>query len=254
MTSPVIEVRSFSVSIPASTALASPLVTDITMPAREVAWVKWRVPSGPSGLMGWRLTMSNGNPVIPVGGGWIIADNDTATWNVYDQPDSGAWEVTGYNTDIYPHTVYLDFGLIPVYQPASITQQIPSSQLSGTTSAAVAPVTTYSVAGVTVALVSVPAISVPAPITAIQPVFVSIPPVSIPPPAPSAANPASLAGLTLSQAAAILSAAGIGNTVYVQGQASYVPSAAAVVPYLGNTVISVVLDTANHANITVSAT
>lgn len=261
MTSPVIEVRSFVVTIPASTALASPLITDITMPAREVQWVTWRVPSGPAGLMGWRLTMSNGNPVIPVGGGWIIADGNSATWNVYDQPDGGAWEVTGYNTDIYPHSVYLDFGLTPVSAPASIQPQIPSSSLGSTTAGTTPALTTYQTGGLTVPAISVPAISVPAPITAIQPVFVTAPPVTIPPfsipgvtvptsaggylIAPAAVQTgaietATFPGVSLGQALAAIQGAGYGvSTVSYAGQ---LITAANLTSYINYPVWSVTVD------------
>lgn len=96
-------------TIPAGTAQSSPLVTPVSFPDRVVSGVHWKVPPGPSGLMGWRLTMSNGIAVIPVGGGWIISDDDSDTWVLSNQPTSGQWEVTGYNTDVYDHTVYITF-------------------------------------------------------------------------------------------------------------------------------------------------
>lgn len=80
--------------------------------------------------MGWRLSMSGGVAVIPTGGGWIITDSDSDTWNLTSQPDSGAWEVTGYNTDLYDHSVYLDFGLVMPGGPAAPVPLIPSAQLS----------------------------------------------------------------------------------------------------------------------------
>lgn len=111
MSTPAAEVRSFAATIPAGTPKNAPVTVDVSFPPRVVLAVSWQVPPGPSGLMGWRLTMSGGNPVIPAGDGWIIADNRSGSWPVAGQPDSGAWEVTGYNTDIFDHTVYLDFML-----------------------------------------------------------------------------------------------------------------------------------------------
>ena len=119
MTAPAAEVRSFAVTIPAGTPAATPVTTPVAFPSRTVLAIRWQVPPGPSGLMGWALTMSGGVPVIPAGGGWIIADNAADTWQVRGQPDSGAWEVTGYNTGAYPHTVYIDFMLEPVSTPAA---------------------------------------------------------------------------------------------------------------------------------------
>jgi hypothetical protein len=158
MTSPVQEVRTFAATIPANTPQTSPAIVPITMPAREVAWVKWRVPPGPVGLMGWRLSMSNGQVLLPAGGGYIVTDNDGDTWTLYDQPDSGAWEVTGYNTDIYDHTVYLDFGVtVPGSAPAPVSF-IPSSSISQ-------PVPVSVPSALTVPPITIPAITVPQPVT-----------------------------------------------------------------------------------------
>lgn len=124
------EIRASAVTIPAGTPQAAPVTVDVSFPPRLVQAVHWQVPPGPSGLMGWRLTMSGGVPVIPYGGGWIIADDRSDTWPVTGMPDSGAWEVTGYNTDIYDHTVYLEFLLALDAPPAAGLQVIPSAQLS----------------------------------------------------------------------------------------------------------------------------
>ena len=108
------EVRSFAVTIPANTAQAAPVTVDTSFPPMEVQAVRWKVPPGPSGLMGWQLTVG-GHQVIPLNlGAWIVADDDGDTWQIESLPDSGAWSVTGYNTDIYDHAVYLDFLLAPL--------------------------------------------------------------------------------------------------------------------------------------------
>jgi hypothetical protein len=100
------EIRQFEVTIPAGTAVDSPGVYDISFPPRIVTQMNIRVPPGPSGLVGFRVTMA-GNPVIPINPGeWIITDNDNIQWPMSGYPDSGAWEVTGYNTDLYDHTIY----------------------------------------------------------------------------------------------------------------------------------------------------
>lgn len=97
--------------VPAGTTQANPLVTDISFPAREVIAVSWRVPPGPSGLMGWALT-SAGTPVIPIQqGAYVVTDNQSATWELEGYLDSGNWQVTAYNTGLYDHTVYLTFQL-----------------------------------------------------------------------------------------------------------------------------------------------
>ena len=199
MSTPAVEVRSFAVTIPTGTTQSAPYTQDIFFPARVVTAVHWKVPPGPSGYMGWRLTMSGGNQVIPVGGGWIIADNQDDTWPLTDQPDSGAWEVTGYNTGNYDHTVYLDFLLDLVGQavsspaivsvpPGTVTTPVTAlvsipggytAPYSTTVPYSASPgggTTPYSVP----APVSVPGFTIPAPVSV--PVPVSVPPVSVPQP------------------------------------------------------------------------
>ena len=134
MTTPAAEIRSFTATIPAGTTSDAPVTIDIPFPPRIVEAVTWQVPPGPSGLMGWRLTMSGGNAVIPSGGGWIIADDRVGTWPLHGYPDSGAWEVTGYNTDVYDHTVYLEFllgllgaGPVPLILPSNADLSAPLS-------------------------------------------------------------------------------------------------------------------------------
>ena len=108
------EVRSFQAVIPAGTPQAAPAVIDVSFPAMEVQAVRWKVPPGPSGLMGWQLTVG-GDQVIPLNlGAWIVTDDDADTWQLESLPNSGDWQVTGYNTDIYDHAVLIDFLLAPL--------------------------------------------------------------------------------------------------------------------------------------------
>ena len=119
------EIREFGVLVPAGTPKAAPLVTDISFPERRVTAVSWRVPPGPSGLMGWALT-SAGAPVIPIQPDtYVVTDNQAATWELDGYLDSGNWQVTAYNTGAYPHMVCFTFQLdlpapadLPVTPPA----------------------------------------------------------------------------------------------------------------------------------------
>lgn len=163
MSTPAAEVRSFQVTIPAGTPISAPFTQDIFFPVREVTSVHWKVPPGPSGLMGWRLTMSEGQAVIPTGGGWIIADNTDQTWPLTGQPDSGAWEVTGYNTDIYPHTIYLDFLLDLVSDTTAPPVLVANAAVSSPEPVTITTITTPP--GVTVPPATIPAVTTPAAVT-----------------------------------------------------------------------------------------
>lgn len=110
------EAHEFAVTIPAGTAKTAPLTVATRIPPRRVAEIRWLIPPGPSGLAGWRITMG-GVQVIPVNAGqWLVRDGHYATAALARLPDSGAWDVTGYNTGKYPHTIYVTF-LVEVIRP-----------------------------------------------------------------------------------------------------------------------------------------
>lgn len=103
------QVRRYTATIPAGTPVLTPVTVDISFPPGQVRTIDWRVPPGPAGVMGWRLTMG-GVQVIPNGSDpWIIEDNHADTFTLTNYPDSGAWQVTGYNTGTNAHSVYLVF-------------------------------------------------------------------------------------------------------------------------------------------------
>ena len=103
------EIRSFAVTTPAGTAAASPLLTEIPFPPRTVDSVQIRVPPGPAGSVGFTLSLA-GVPVIPCNlGEWIITDDEVIDWDLTGYPDSGAWQLTTYNTGQLDHTIYVRF-------------------------------------------------------------------------------------------------------------------------------------------------
>jgi hypothetical protein len=106
---PAHEVYDFAVTIPAGTPVAAPVTVATPMPARRIVSIHWRVPSGPLGLMGWRITSAKAQIIPRQAGSFMVTDGQSGTWPLANLPDSGAWEVTGYNTGIQPHTVYLSY-------------------------------------------------------------------------------------------------------------------------------------------------
>lgn len=128
------EFRSYDVTTPAGTAQASPLTTAMTFPVRKIDSIEIRVPPGPRGELGFRIA-TKGVQVWPITpGAWIATDDEVVTIPVDDAPTSGDWELTTYNTGIYPHTVTVRFFVDPVGAPSSTpTPTIPASQLSGIT-------------------------------------------------------------------------------------------------------------------------
>lgn len=102
------EVRHFTASIPAGTPQNAPAAVALAMPVRQVSQIDWRVPNGPLGVLGWQLAMG-GVKVLPLGDNFVIANGESGTWHVDGQPDSGAWQLIGYNTGGHAHSVYLAF-------------------------------------------------------------------------------------------------------------------------------------------------
>lgn len=124
------EIRSFVATIPAGTLQSSPVVIPIVFPPRTVTQVDWQVPPGPGGRMGWALTIDS-QPVIPRNSGaYIVTDDRTQSWALTGYPDQGQWQVTGYNTDVYDHSVYLDFLLELNASPTGAPAQLPNAVLS----------------------------------------------------------------------------------------------------------------------------
>lgn len=103
------EIRSFTVSCPAGTAIAAPQTTNLVMPVRVVDHIRIRIPPGPNGVMGFAIGAA-AVPIFPVGAGnWIVASDEVIDWEPRNQIDSGAWQVQMYNTGIYPHAILLQF-------------------------------------------------------------------------------------------------------------------------------------------------
>lgn len=103
------DIRHFTATLPAGAGSFTVSTISLAMPVRVVRRVDWRVPHGPMGTMGWVLAMG-GVPVLPTSNyDWVIADGETGYWEVDGYPDSGAWQLQGYNSGANLHSVYLTF-------------------------------------------------------------------------------------------------------------------------------------------------
>lgn len=132
------EIREFTVNITAGTTQAAPSLTALSMPARIVRHIHARIPPGPNGLMGWALA-SGGVPIIPWNAGaWFVANDEVFDWDLEGQISSGAWQLRGYNTGRYDHSVYLVFELDPPQLTGTATFTSPID-LSGSAFAAAPP-------------------------------------------------------------------------------------------------------------------
>ncbi len=112
-------VQSFVPSIPAGTAIASPVTVPMNIPSRIVNKIRVRIPPGPSGQMGFQIG-SSGQQIIPENtGAFLVADDEIFEWDVTDFPQGGSYQLIGYNLGIYAHSVYVTFVLAPLDQPSN---------------------------------------------------------------------------------------------------------------------------------------
>lgn len=126
------EVQAFSATIPAGTPQSAPVAISLAMPPRVVRRIEWKVPPGPKGNMGFQIGMA-GTQLIPYSvGAFIVADDDSEGWDLVGLPSSGAWQLLGYNTGIFAHTVYLRFLVdLPSDGTAAAAALIPAAALGG---------------------------------------------------------------------------------------------------------------------------
>ena len=95
--------------IPANTTVATPAVFPLVFPSADVERIDVRIPPGPSGQVGFFVGNGGGSYIPDTLGTWIIGDNDYITWPTTNAPNNGNWNVTAYNTDLVPHTLYVYF-------------------------------------------------------------------------------------------------------------------------------------------------
>lgn len=113
------DVQRYTVTCPAGTPQATPAVFPLAMPPRVVRRIDWTVPNGPLLTMGFLLSMG-GVPVLPVAGQftYVVENASRGFWETEGYPDSGAWQVTMYNTGANPHSVRLTFAVdLPARAP-----------------------------------------------------------------------------------------------------------------------------------------
>ena len=104
-----VEIRQYTVTVPAGTPSTAPFTTPMDFPPREVDALQIVVPPGPSGQVGFRV-MVGGVPVIPYDSDdWVITSGENITWPLTGYPNSGAWSVQAYNTGTVDHAVYFRF-------------------------------------------------------------------------------------------------------------------------------------------------
>lgn len=99
----------FDVITPAGTAIASPQTTALPFNQGIVQKLEILIPPGPSGLVGFRVRHSTQVVIPNSGNGWVIGDDEKIEWPLEKYPVGNKWTILTYNTDVFPHTLYLRF-------------------------------------------------------------------------------------------------------------------------------------------------
>lgn len=103
------QIRHRSVTVPASTSIAAKFSGDISFPNGEVERVDIYIPAGHAGLTGFQLAHAH-QPIIPFDiGEFIVGEDERLIYPLEDYPDSGSWQLFGFNLDVFPHTFYVTF-------------------------------------------------------------------------------------------------------------------------------------------------
>lgn len=102
-------VEIFPVTIPNNTPIATPVTRNVFFNDGRVERLEMRWPPGPAGLVGLRVAYS-GQVVIPYqAANWLITDDEAIAWPLERFPENGKWQVVGYNTDQFDHTIQFRF-------------------------------------------------------------------------------------------------------------------------------------------------
>lgn len=122
----------FACTLNTGTTPSSPQTIPMNFNPAEVEQIIVRVPPGPRGEVGF---------AIATGGVWVIPD-PTTTWIVENDTElafpvtnahnSGSWQLIGYNTGTYPHTLKVMFQTNPP-SPAYTSVTPAAPDMTGTT-------------------------------------------------------------------------------------------------------------------------
>lgn len=124
-----VDIRHYTATIPAGTPLLSPVTVALAMPVRVVRQIHWKVPPGPMGVFGWQIAQG-GVKVYPTDSdNYITVDGKDGAWIVTDASDSGQWQVIGYNTGAFAHSVKLEFHCDLPERPNVLSASIPAWEL-----------------------------------------------------------------------------------------------------------------------------
>lgn len=99
----------FSVTVPANTPVATPVVIPCVFNQGLVIEIDVKVPPGPQGNLGFFIGAGGSQYVPRTRGSYVVPNRDYFIWPIANAVSSGSWSVTAYNTDIFAHTIQVAF-------------------------------------------------------------------------------------------------------------------------------------------------
>jgi hypothetical protein len=94
-------------TVPAGTPVSAPVSLPLYANRALLTHIDVRVPPGPSGLVGFTFWHSSRQVIPAVDGTWVVADDETVPFPLDGFSPWPNWTIKAYNTDVYPHTLYL---------------------------------------------------------------------------------------------------------------------------------------------------
>lgn len=123
------QLLSFANQIPAGTPKSAPVTFQMQIGLYVVDYIDVIAPDGFKGAVGFYVASSE-QQIIPynvtTSPNYLVVDDYHETWVIDQLPVSGDFQMVGYNTGGWPHTVYLTFGVSPTGTAAPTTPNLPS--------------------------------------------------------------------------------------------------------------------------------
>lgn len=106
---PASRIEVFDVTVPKGTPKAAPIETQTPFPHGELVGIEVKIPDGHNGLTGFRLLLAGGPAIPATAGAWVSGNDDELDWNTIGYPNSGAWSLQAYNTDLFDHVFHVRY-------------------------------------------------------------------------------------------------------------------------------------------------
>lgn len=129
--------------IPANTAIAAPVSQAVILEDAQLDTLTIVIPDGHVGLTGIAITRGGVQTFPFIQGTWLTGNNDVVQYPYDGEITANGFVLSGYNTDIYPHSFYLRWEI------SDLTAASPVQITSPQAGAAPAPADIASIAALT---------------------------------------------------------------------------------------------------------